>query len=275
VEPITPGTHQLKCFATKDAMTPVLRFHLAEEHIGKPTAFTPGGRARLLRSLHRPKSERWHQSMAKHFEARRGKPVDPNTRVWTPDEEKVVGTKPDREVARMLGRSVAAVTARRIGKGIAYVNPTLRPWTEKDLRLLRRLAPDEVSKRTGHSLVSVKSKRRKVGIIIRPPRRPWTAEDERTLGKKPDTQLARLLGRDRSDVRLRRIALGIEPAREHALYEYWTPEEDRLLGTASDKEVARQVGRSAECVQRRRLRLGLPSHRATKKMFRETKKLEG
>ena len=98
--------------------------------------------------------------MAAHFEARRGKPVDPNDRAWTAEEERLLGTKPDREVASLIKRSVGAVIARRKMKGIPYNNPALRPWTERRLnKLLGRLSDREVAEQTGHSLKSVQTKR--------------------------------------------------------------------------------------------------------------------
>src|SRR5205823_11054338 len=93
---------------------------------GKPHKLTPAGKARQLAALRRPRSTQWFQSMARHFATRRGKPVKPGTRVWTPKEERLLGTKPDREVARLLKRSVGAVSARRYQKKIPCARPTRR-----------------------------------------------------------------------------------------------------------------------------------------------------
>lgn len=149
--------------------------------------------------------------------------------------------------------------ARRHIKGIPYLNPILRRWTESEIAMLHHVPPEEVARQTGRSLDSVMGKREQLRILSRPGKRPWTVEEESLLGTKPDTQLARMLKRSRPDVQRRRVALGIEPAKEHALYEFWTPEEDKLLGSATDNQVAKQIGRSAACVRRRRLALGLPS----------------
>src|SRR5207302_4806712 len=89
----------------------------------KPHKLTPGGKARLLAALRRPKPAHWFQRMARHFAARRGKSVRPDQRVWTAREESLLGVKPDREVARLLKRSVGAVSARRYARKIPCTKP--------------------------------------------------------------------------------------------------------------------------------------------------------
>src|SRR5205823_6254586 len=116
VEPITEGTRQVKCYTTTEAMNPILREHISGEKTGKPRNMSPEGEARLMEALHRPKPPGWFESMAPHFEARRGVPVDPNDRPWSAEEEQLVGTKPDEEIARLLNRSREAVYGRRYRK---------------------------------------------------------------------------------------------------------------------------------------------------------------
>ena len=123
VEPITAGTRRLKSYVQSEALTPALRAHLSRIKTGKPHTLTPAGKARLLAALRRPKPAHWFQSMARHYAARRGKPVWPGDRVWTPKEERLLGTKPDREVARLLKRSVSAISTRRRQKRIPCVQP--------------------------------------------------------------------------------------------------------------------------------------------------------
>jgi hypothetical protein len=261
VEPITEGTRLLKSHVQTEAMTPALRQHLSRLKTGKPRKLTRRGEASLMAALHRPKSARWFESMAPHFAARRGKPVDPNDRVWTPKEEELIGTMPDRAVAKKLRRSVSAVIARRQQKEIPYLNPASRPWNEAEIELLGKASDETVAKRTGRTLKSVQDKRRKVGLLVRPRARPWTATEDRLLGTKPDTKLAVQLDRSRMDVYWRRIKLGIKPAVERPPHRNWMPEEDKLLGTASDAAIGRKLGRSADSVQLRRLGLGWPSYR--------------
>ena len=129
VEPITVGTRRLKSYVQSEALTPALRAHLSRIRIGKPHKLTPGGKARLLAAVRRPKSRQWFKSMAKHFAARRGKPVKPGSRVWTPKEDRLLGTKPDREVARLLKRTVCAVMTRRYQKKIPCAKPARHKGT--------------------------------------------------------------------------------------------------------------------------------------------------
>jgi len=265
VEPITDGTRFLKSHVQTEAMTPALRKHLSRLKTGKPRKLTRRGAASLMAALHLPKSAQWFESMAPHFAARRGKPVDPNDRVWTSKEEKLIGTMPDKEVAKRLRRSVSAVTARRKLKEIPYLNPASRPWDDAEIKLLGNASDAKVAKRIGRTLKSVQAKRREAGLLVRPRARAWTAREDRLLGTKPDTKLAVQLNRTRMDVYWRRLELGIRPAVERPPHRDWTPREDRLLGTASDAAIGRKLGRSRASVQLRRLGLGLPSHRQQKK----------
>ncbi len=265
VEPITVGTRFLKSHVQTEAMTPALRKHLSRLKTGKPRKLTRRGEAKLMAALHRPKSAEWFRAMAPHFAARRGKPVDPNDRVWTPKEEKLIGTMPDREDAKKLRRSVSAVTARRRQKEIPYLNPVLRPWHDLEIKLLGRASDENIAKRTGRTLKSVRGKRQELGLLVRPHPRPWTAREDRLLGTKPDTKLAVQLNRSRMDVYWRRLKLGIRPAVERSAHRNWTAAEDKLLGTASDAAVGRRLGRSMTSVQLRRLGLGLSSHRERRK----------
>ena len=267
VGPMTAGTTRLKSVVQTEAMTPALRAHLSRVKAGKPVHLSGRGKARLMAALHRPKPAEWFQSMAKHWAARRGKPVNPEERAWTPAEEALLGTRPDRELAQEMNRSVVAVAARRRRRKIPCPNPLVHPWKDSEIALLRQLPDAAVAQRTGHPLRSVQSKRESLGLWVRPRPKPWTRAEEGLLGQKPDTEVAAMLRRGRADVRRRRIALNIKPAVARVPHRDWTPEEDRLLGTASDAAVGRKLGRSPVSVQLRRLGLGLPSHRALKEQL--------
>src|SRR5205823_9581952 len=66
-----------------------------------------------------------------------GRPkADPLMDYWTPEEDKLLGTMPDRKVAARLGRSSIAVMKRRLRLGIDY-RAAVRPrWPEEALALL-------------------------------------------------------------------------------------------------------------------------------------------
>lgn len=66
---------------------------------------------------------------------------------------------PEKVLARRLGRSVAAITHRRIKLGRSVFNPVFRRWTEAELVLLGKLPDDVVAAKTVHPISSVKQKR--------------------------------------------------------------------------------------------------------------------
>ena len=78
---------------------------------------------------------------------------------------KLLGTMPDQDLARRIGRSFAAVRVRRYQLGLPNQNPLWKSWTEKDMALLGKFTDQEVSTRTGHSVGSVKYKRLQLGIL--------------------------------------------------------------------------------------------------------------
>ncbi len=262
VDPINAGTLILKRYTTTEAMTPALREHIAAQKRGKPRWLSPAGERRLLAALRRPKPATWRKVMAPYWAARRGRPVDPADRPWTTKEERVIGTMPDREAARLIGRTVGAVIAHRRLNAIPYRYPLNRPWTPAELKLLGRRPDAEIAEQTGHSLKSVQGKRLELGIRVRPRPRPWSRREDRMLGTQPDTKLAKKLGRFRTDVRARRLELGLDAHQARPDYREWTAAEEKLLGTAPDSQIALRLHRSRISVQLRRCRLGISSARA-------------
>jgi hypothetical protein len=52
---------------------------------------------------------------------------------WTPEEDDLLGTMPDKKLARRLKRSYAAVSTRRLNKGIPPCNnPKRKSWRPED-----------------------------------------------------------------------------------------------------------------------------------------------
>jgi hypothetical protein len=78
---------------------------------------------------------------------------------WTADEEALLGTMPDAEVAERTGRTVEAVRCHR--KQLGIVNPGVRvprhprPWSAEEDQMARALPPAETARRTGRSLMAV------------------------------------------------------------------------------------------------------------------------
>ena len=200
---------------------------------------------------------------------------------WTLEEDRLLGTKADRVLARRFGRSIGAVRARRGKKRIRVKTD----WRPADDRVLGTRTDRQIALLLGRSVSNVSWRRKKLGIPPKAKARPWTQDEEALLGSKPDEELAQAfgrtieavagrrsqLGRPRPDARFKVIKLvargarGGQPATRpggasRARYCTWTPEEDALLGQLTDAEVARKLGYQVARVRRRRQLLGLPSN---------------
>ena len=82
--------------------------------------------------------------------------------LWTPEDIPLLGTLPDKEVARRTGRTVNGVRLKREELGIP--NPAGNRWRPDDITLLGTLPDREVARRLGRPLQSVTQKRCKLGI---------------------------------------------------------------------------------------------------------------
>jgi hypothetical protein len=96
--------------------------------------------------------------------------------VWSPEEIALVGTLPDAEVARRIGRSRAAVSKKREALGRPALTKTpagARPllWTATEDEAVRTLPPREAARRTGRTVHAVHSRRRKLGVAAKLARR--------------------------------------------------------------------------------------------------------
>ncbi len=191
---------------------------------------------------------------------------------WTTEEDRLLGTKPDRVLAREFGRSVSAVVNRRKQKHIRI----LKPWRPEDEKVLGTRTDHEIALLLGRSPGNVAVHRKKLGIPAKAKPRVWTADEEAALGTKSDDQLARVFRRTVGAVEARRMESGIPKpnalfkvikvvgpkgcggdratavnAEPGARYCTWTAEDDALLGKFTDLEVARKLGCSVARVRRR------------------------
>lgn len=111
IERFTAGSQRLFWRSVNLARTPEARAKLSRHHEGRSDLMTPEAREKLRQIQKRPKSEAWKQKMSERWQRRfavSGKPLD-----WTDEELKLIGTRPDREVARFLGRSLSAVKGKK------------------------------------------------------------------------------------------------------------------------------------------------------------------
>ncbi len=130
---------------------------------------------------------------------------------WTGEEDALLGTAPDQEIAVRLRRPVYSVKCRRVRLGIPswHANRTSR----RDA-LLGQLPDQEIAERFDMGYATVRARRAKLGIPnhagkMLPPRRAWPAAEDALLGTMPDAELAARLGRSRLQVFYRRRRLGV------------------------------------------------------------------
>lgn len=127
-----PGTRQL-LHRTRTGLEPQTR-QRAEVRAKNRAEILP--RRPLVHERSHPLRRPATSQLVKERIARTGH-VNPDLRLWTPREDKLVGSGPDDEIARKLGRTRIAVAARRRILGIASWNYTYhRLWTDKEEGLL-------------------------------------------------------------------------------------------------------------------------------------------
>lgn len=92
---------------------------------------------------------------------------------WSRRDEVRLGTLPDRELARQIGRSAKAVTRRRTRLGIPAFQRT-RAWTSAEDGLLGTRPDSELAKQFGRPISTVKRRRQRLGVPAFRRLRPWT-----------------------------------------------------------------------------------------------------
>lgn len=199
-------------------------------------------------------------------------------RLWSEEEEVLLGSKPDEELALMFGRTILAVGARRIQLGrpkpdVAFKvvkviggpvsrrdsggTPNVKPgaryctWTAEEDALLGTLTDKEVARRLGYPVTRVARRRKLLRVPSNNPNhRHWTKEEIALLGTRSDREVGLLVNRTLGNVRAKRFELGIPFCNPR--YEIWKPDELALLGKLPDEEVARRTGHSLASVRNAR-----------------------
>ncbi len=83
---------------------------------------------------------------------------------WTPREDAMLGTMPDRIVAAEIGRTESAVSARRHHLGLAAHKQHAHRWTKRHLALLGTMSDAAVAAKIGLRRNAVIKKRLSLGI---------------------------------------------------------------------------------------------------------------
>jgi hypothetical protein len=79
---------------------------------------SPKAMAAAREAAKRPRSEAWKQKMSAYWRRRGHPPGHPESKFWTAQEDALLGTATDAQVARAIGRSWRAVESRRRKLGI-------------------------------------------------------------------------------------------------------------------------------------------------------------
>ncbi len=138
----------------------------------------------------------------------------PHGTAWAADEERLLGTVSDQDLARRLGRSLRAISLRRRKLRIPKFHSQRRPWTQAEDALLGTMSDRKFARKFKRGVRSVIVRRCGKGIplLVRQKYR-WRPADNRLLGKRSDAQIALLLGLTQLAVSRHRQRLGIPPAR--------------------------------------------------------------
>jgi hypothetical protein len=95
-------------------------------------------------------------------------------RPWTPEEDALLGTMPDAELAERLGRSLNSVVVRRNRAGKRKPSKGA-PWSPEEVEAVRTLPPAEAAAKTGRSVGAVYQRSVLLGLSRRGTDRPGTA----------------------------------------------------------------------------------------------------
>jgi hypothetical protein len=201
---LTEGAERLMRIGVELARRPEGRAKIAAWHRGRKMSHHQW--ARLLAGIKKSWRERRRERRA---QLQRGKFASPlhNRTPWVPEEEQLLGKRPDRELVSILGRSLSSIRNRRHQFGIRYrFNGAPKPWTPQQDKLLGTRSDKELAQALGRTVDSIAGRRRILGIrYVRPDSRPWTAAEERWLGRKPDAAVAKMLGRTVKAIQHRRL----------------------------------------------------------------------
>ena|SRR5205823_4221600 len=90
----------------------------------------------------------------------------PHGRPWTAKEDRLLGTRPDREVATLLKRTRMTVYWRRLALGIkpAVQRPPQREWTLAEDKFMGTASDAVIGRRLGRSVFSVQFRRHRLKL---------------------------------------------------------------------------------------------------------------
>ncbi|HEY0076827.1 MAG TPA: hypothetical protein VGB77_22275 [Abditibacteriaceae bacterium] len=140
--------------------------------------------------------------------------------VWTKEEEALLGTQSDAQIAKRLGLTPYIVMCRRRRLNIppwqeSRTQDEMAQLKERYQASLGKIPDAEIVRRASVSKLTVRRWRQQMNIAPAGQAgakvKRWTGETEKLLGTMPDHKLAEQLGIPRGTVQSRRLALGIGP----------------------------------------------------------------
>jgi hypothetical protein len=172
-----PAIAEARKKAWSKARDPERRRKIAEAKRGKPRPPQVGARLRKA-NLGRKATDEARANMSKAQKRRGAFPPAMSGPLWTPEEAALLGTRPDKEVAARIGRSVGAVHDHRRKLGIrsfykrkARSKPAV--WTPAQDALLGTMPDPDLARKLGCPAMAVFYRRRKLKI---PPFRSPSSE---------------------------------------------------------------------------------------------------
>jgi hypothetical protein len=150
-----------------NAGTKMLRRHMWSPHsAARQRAIIRGRNPQVLRHREnrngrvRPLKRPETSLLLRRRMAETGRPLNPALRLWTDRENKLLGTAPDEDIARQIGRSKTAVKGRRNSFGIPAWNLScFCPWSPEEDALLGVVPDRLLAKRLKRTFAAVQARR--------------------------------------------------------------------------------------------------------------------
>src|ERR1051325_1368788 len=109
----------------------------------------------------------------------------PRSELRSAEEEAMLGTKSDHEIAKVWGRRESAVLQRRVILHIPVFRSQYREWTADEEKLLGTDSDENIGKLIRRSMKSARARRRRNGLLLPLEKgKPWSPPDDALLGKK-------------------------------------------------------------------------------------------
>lgn len=202
VTEFNPGTRQLRKQVRVTADSPARK--RAAFRASHPTAILD--RQELLHERAHPLVRSSSSELVRERMARTGRHINPDLRLWSDKEDKLLGTARDEKIASQINRTKSAVRARRNILGIPAWNVSYsRPWTTAEEALLGVVPDRELAKKLGRTFLAVQARREIKHLPpVNPERRRFTQEEDALLKSLSNLEAARKLGRNLQVVAARR-----------------------------------------------------------------------